>query len=220
MQPYPIKYKTLSEPVHGLITEKGSKFIAYALPVMDIVAVKKEIETIKEEHPKARHWCSAYRLGYEGETSHADDDGEPSGTAGRPILGQIDSYGLTNTLIVVVRYFGGVLLGTSGLIRAYKSSAREALEQALILEKDIEIRYRIVTLPESMYKILKIVKNRNYTTSDLVMDENCSLEVALPVVDLLSFFTELSQKIELIDRPINPERPDIRDCFITRLPAR
>lgn len=220
MQPCPIKYKTLSEPSHGIITEKGSKFIAYALPVMDIETAKKQIENTKQEHPKARHWCSAFRLGFAGETSHSDDDGEPSGTAGRPILGQIDSYGLTNTLIVVVRYFGGVLLGTSGLIRAYKSSAHAALEQALIIEKNIEINYRIVTSAESMYKLLKIVKNRNYTILDLKMDESCSLDIVLPVADLLRFFTELSQQIEMIDRPINPEKPDIRDCFITRLTTR
>jgi len=132
---------------------------------------------------------------------------------------------LRNAWVISIRIHNSSNAANGGNIAkiasvAIKSSAREALKNALILEKDIEIRYRIVTTPEPMYKILKIVKNRNYTTSGLEMDENCSLEVALPLVELASFFTELSQKIELIDRPINPERPDIRDCLITRLPAR
>ena len=136
-------YLTLEAPAEGLYREKGSKFLAYAYPVKDVQEVHEIIRHIKSRHPKARHYCYAYRLGTEGNIHRHNDDGEPSGTAGKPILGQIDSYHLTNTLVIVVRYFGGKLLGTSGLIRSYRECAQDAINQAKIIKKEIRLRWKV-----------------------------------------------------------------------------
>jgi uncharacterized YigZ family protein len=125
-------------PTEGEYKEKGSKFLAYAYFVSDEIEIKEKLDLLKKEHFKATHHCYAYRLGIDGKNYRANDDGEPSGTAGRPILGQIDSFGLTNVLIVVVRYYGGTKLGTSGLINAYREAARAALSNAEKIEKIIE----------------------------------------------------------------------------------
>ncbi len=137
-EPLPDSYLTISAPSTGEFKDRGSKFLAYAFPVTTAEEWQTNLEAIKKEHPKARHHCFAYRLGLNGNNFRANDDGEPSGTAGRPILGQIDSLGLVNVFVVVVRYFGGTLLGTSGLINAYKSSASAALDAANIIEKLVE----------------------------------------------------------------------------------
>ena len=131
-------YKTIESPTTGEYKEKGSKFIAYAYFVQTEADIKGYLDELKKEHFKARHHCYAWRLGLGKDSYRANDDGEPSGTAGRPILGQIDSFGLTNLLIVVVRYFGGTKLGTSGLITAYKTAAMDALQQATITERIVE----------------------------------------------------------------------------------
>ena len=141
----PIKdtYRTLLELSTGEFRDRGSKFLAYAYPVYSEEEWQEKLEEVRKAHPKARHHCYAYRLGLDGNNFRANDDGEPSGTAGRPILGQIDSFGLANVIIIVVRYFGGTLLGASGLITAYKSSAADALGKATIIEKTVEDIYRI-----------------------------------------------------------------------------
>lgn len=136
-------YHTLAQPSTGLFRDRGSKFLAFAYPINEEQEVHAHIETLKKLHPKARHYCYAYRIGLEGLRFRANDDGEPSGTAGRPILGQIDSFGLTNVAVIVVRYFGGTLLGASGLIQAYRAAAEDALQQAEIIEKQLEDRFRI-----------------------------------------------------------------------------
>src|SRR5690606_5641758 len=132
------KYKTIAKESTGLFRDRGSKFLAFAYPVRSPEDVKKRVLALKKEHPKAVHHCYAYRLGHENNEYRANDDGEPAGSAGRPILGQIDSDGLTNTLVVVVRYFGGTLLGIPGLINAYKTVTTEALEANEIVEHWIE----------------------------------------------------------------------------------
>lgn len=136
-------YKTIENQVLGEFKDRGSKFIAYAFPVMSEEAIQGFQDQVRKDHPKARHHCYAWRLGVDQNRYRANDDGEPSGTAGRPILGQIDSFGLTNVLIIVVRYFGGTLLGTSGLINAYRESAADALRQSVILEKIIKDAYEL-----------------------------------------------------------------------------
>ncbi|MAT53360.1 MAG: YigZ family protein [Saprospirales bacterium] len=136
-------FKTLAAPATGEFRDRGSKFIAYAYPLRSEEEWTARLEEVKKEHPKARHHCWAYRFGYQGESFRANDDGEPSGTAGRPILGQIDSFGLTNVFVVVVRYFGGTLLGTSGLINAYKSSTQDALQKAEIITKYVSKKFRV-----------------------------------------------------------------------------
>lgn len=131
-------YQTIAAPVTGEFKDRGSKFIAYAFPAATEPEWQEHLEEVRKLHPKARHHCFAFRLGTDGNQYRANDDGEPAGSAGRPILGQIDSFGLTNVLVVVVRYFGGTLLGVPGLIAAYKGSAQDALEKAAIVEKIVE----------------------------------------------------------------------------------
>ena len=164
-------YKTIASTSSGEFKDKGSKFIAYATPLLphsvrgdslegDFPAF---LEIIKKKHPKARHHCYAWRMGMDGNSYRANDDGEPNGTAGRPILGQIDSFGLTNVGVVVVRYFGGILLGTSGLIAAYKESTAEAFRQAEIIDKIIEdifeIKFEYDKMPDVMNALKRLTIN-------------------------------------------------------------
>lgn len=130
-------YKTIEAPSQGIFKDRGSKFLAYAYPFSNKDSLKEILQSLKKEHLKAVHFCFAYRLGQQGETFRANDDGEPSGSAGKPILGQIDSLGLTEVLVVVVRYFGGTLLGVPGLINAYKNATLLSLEAATQIEKPI-----------------------------------------------------------------------------------
>ena len=126
----PCTYRTLAEPGQAEFKDKGSRFIAFAYPVRTAAEVKSHVDALRQEHHKARHWCYAYRLGTDGLQFRANDDGEPAGSAGRPILGQIDSFGLTDVLVVVVRYFGGIKLGASGLVRAYTDAVAQTLDAA------------------------------------------------------------------------------------------
>ncbi|MCB9303717.1 MAG: YigZ family protein [Lewinellaceae bacterium] len=152
-------YRTLSGPSFGEFRDRGSKFLAYAFPAYTEEDCHTHLDSVRKEHPKARHHCYAYRLGLDGNNFRANDDGEPSGTAGRPILGQIDSFELANVIIIVVRYFGGTLLGTSGLINAYKLSAAEALEKAEIIEKVVEDIYRLTFTYVLMSKVMNAIKS-------------------------------------------------------------
>src|SRR3984893_9664994 len=131
-------YYTIEKTATTEFKDRGSKFIAYAYPVKSVDEFKETLHEIKKEHPKATHHCFAYRIGLDGNTHRVSDDGEPSGTAGRPILGQIDSRELVNVLVIVVRYFGGTLLGVPGLINAYKSAAALALQMAPLVQKQVE----------------------------------------------------------------------------------
>ncbi|MCB0616666.1 MAG: YigZ family protein, partial [Phaeodactylibacter sp.] len=136
-------YTTLAGPAYGEFRDRGSKFLAYAFPVYTEEEWQARLDEVRREHPKARHHCYGFRLGLDGNNFRANDDGEPGGTAGRPILGQIDSFGLANVIVIVVRYFGGTLLGTSGLINAYKESTADALNKAELIERTVEDIYRI-----------------------------------------------------------------------------
>ena len=156
-------FHSIAEPTIGEFKDRGSKFIAYATPLSTEADFAIFLEKIKKEHPKGRHHCFAWRLGLDGNRYRANDDGEPSGTAGRPILGQIDSFGLTNVGVVVVRYFGGTLLGTSGLIGAYRESTAEAFRQATIEERIIEdvfeIRFAYDKMPDVMNTLKRLSIN-------------------------------------------------------------
>lgn len=151
-------YQTIAAPSIGEFKEKGSKFIAYAYFVSDEIEIKEKLDLLKKEHFKATHHCYAYRLGTDGKNYRANDDGEPSGTAGRPILGQIDSFGLTNLLIVVVRYYGGTKLGTSGLINAYREAAKLALENSIKIEKIIESQIDFSVPYLKMNEVMQFLK--------------------------------------------------------------
>ncbi len=151
-------YKTLTDIAEGIYTEKRSKFIAIAIPVRTLDEIKEHLEVYQKKYYDARHVCYAYMLGHERKDFRANDNGEPSGTAGRPILGQINSNGLTDILIIVVRYFGGIKLGTSGLIVAYKAAAAEAIAAANIVEKTVDDDIIVAFEYPFMNDIMRIVK--------------------------------------------------------------
>lgn len=161
----------------GLYKEKGSKFLAFAFPVLSVEEVKEHLEALRKEYFDARHHCYAYILGQHKETYRANDDGEPSGTGGRPIHGQLLSADLTNTLVVVVRYFGGILLGASGLTNAYKTAARDALDHATIEEHTIDDTFCLHFEYPLMNDVMRILKEQGLkpTKQDFQMD--CCIEV-------------------------------------------
>ncbi|MCR4769331.1 MAG: YigZ family protein [Bacteroidaceae bacterium] len=172
-------YKTIKGNVEGTYSEKRSKFLAFAYHVTSIEEVKTYIAQIQKKYYDARHVCYAYMLGPTRENFRANDNGEPSGTAGKPILGQINSYELTDILIVIVRYFGGIKLGTSGLIVAYRQAAIEALENAEIIEKtvdeDIDIEYDF----EAMNKVMKIIKDLQPQIINQNYDNLCTMTLRI-----------------------------------------
>ncbi|HEU4717093.1 MAG TPA: YigZ family protein [Bacteroidia bacterium] len=152
-------YKTVSGPAEGIFKDRGSRFLGFIFPVADEDEVKEKIAALKKEHFGARHHCYAFRLGPARQHFRSNDDGEPSGTAGKPILGQIQSHDLTNVLIVVVRYFGGTLLGVSGLIAAYRGAAADAIAHADIIEKQVKEIYRLSFPYAAMNEVMKILKD-------------------------------------------------------------
>lgn len=170
-------YRTIKGPSEGLYKEKGSKFLAFAFPVRTLDEVKSHLERLRKEYFDARHHCYAYTIGPSKEAWRANDDGEPSGTGGRPIYGQLLSADLTDTLVVVVRYFGGILLGASGLANAYKTAARDAIEHAEIIEKTIDIRYRLHFEYALMNDVMRIIKEFNLTPLNQDFNLDCRLEV-------------------------------------------
>ncbi len=172
-------FNTIQQAAFGEFKDKGSKFLAYAGPLSIEVDFPLFLEKIKKEHPKARHHCFAWRLGLDQNRYRSNDDGEPSGTAGRPILGQIDSFGLTNVGVVVVRYFGGTLLGTSGLITAYREATKLALSEAVIIEKIVENNYQIDFNYDKMPDVMNAVKRLNINVLKQVFEEKGTLIVAI-----------------------------------------
>ena len=173
-------YLTIEKPSMAEFKDRGSKFIAYAYPIADINEFKEKLAAIKKEHPKATHHCFAYRIGLDGNNFRVSDDGEPSGSAGRPILGQIDSKQLTNVLIIVVRYFGGTLLGVPGLINAYKSATILALQVTPIVQKPVLVNYRMQFDYTQMNDVMKIVKQFDCVVLKQEMPLFCSLETGVP----------------------------------------
>jgi uncharacterized YigZ family protein len=173
-------YHTIEKPSIAEFKDRGSKFIAYAFPVADVAEFKQRLAELKKEHPKANHHCFAYRLGLDGNNFRVADDGEPSGSAGRPILGQIDSKKLTNTAIIVVRYFGGTLLGVPGLINAYKTTAALALESAAIIQKPVLVSYRLQFDYTLMNEVMKVVKQSDCVVLKQESQLFCLLEIGVP----------------------------------------
>ena len=172
-------YKTLAAPAEGLYKEKGSKFLAFAYPVRTLDEVKAHLEQLRKDYFDARHHCYAYILGPRKDYFRANDDGEPSGTGGRPIHGQLLSADLTDTLVVVVRYFGGILLGASGLANAYKTAARDAIDHATIVEKTIDMRYRLQFEYVTMNDVMRILKDFDLKPENQQFDMDCALEVSV-----------------------------------------
>lgn len=172
-------YKTISKPSQGIFSDKGSKFIAYTFPIKSEEEVKKLVAQIKTEHPKARHYCWALRLSPDRSIFKLNDDGEPSGTAGRPILNTLLSFDITNMLVIVVRYFGGTLLGVPGLINAYKSATIEALNASEITSKTLNDVYKLNFSYNQMNAVMKILKEENLHSNNQSFDNTCSLEIEI-----------------------------------------
>jgi uncharacterized YigZ family protein len=170
-------YKTIIGNSQGIYKEKGSRFVSVAIPVSDQEQIKPIIDKIRKEHHDAKHHCYAYMLGHERLIWRINDDGEPSGTGGKPILGQINSHGLTNLIIVVSRYFGGTLLGVSGLLNAYKSSAASALANATVTEKTVNEYYELTFPFSSLKDVMKVLKEENLGQSEQLFDLECRLKL-------------------------------------------
>ena len=177
-------YLTISSPSEALYKDKGSKFYAFAYPVQTVEQIKDILAEKRKEYYDARHVCYAYMLGYERNVFRANDDGEPSGTAGRPILGQINSSNLTDILIIVVRYFGGTLLGTSGLIQAYKTSAAEAIAAATIEERIVEKTFVSKFGYQDLNAVMRIMKDFDLAIVNQVQEMDCTLYFRIRLSDI------------------------------------
>jgi uncharacterized YigZ family protein len=188
-------YSTLAAPSQGIFRSKGSRFLAFAFPVHSEAEIRKHIEEIKKQYFDARHHCYAYKLGLKGDLYRANDDGEPSGTAGKPILGQIDSFGVTYVLVVVVRYFGGVLLGTGGLVEAYKEAAADALQQAEIITGLVYETCEITFPYERMNEVMRLIKDAGLNLIKMESGIHCVLEIKIRKRDRSLF----SGKLKLIE---------------------
>jgi len=196
-------YKTIetaSEEV--LYKEKNSKFFGYCFPIRSEEQVKEILEKIKKEHYSARHWCYAFQIGTEQIHYRANDDGEPSGSAGLPIYGQIQSFELTNILVIVVRYFGGIKLGVGGLVTAYKETAKMALENCDIIEKTIDIRYKIKFDYKHMNRVMRIIKEKNINIVGQKLELDCEIEIAVRKRDSEMIFTTFENLYEISITPI------------------
>jgi uncharacterized YigZ family protein len=168
-------YKTIEGIGEGIYKEKGSKFVAKVIAVESEEEIREQLEIVKKDHYQARHHCYAYQLGKDYASFRANDDGEPSGSAGKPIYNQILSKELTNTLVVVTRYFGGTKLGVSGLVTAYKTSTREALENVSIVEKKIEDFFEIIYAYEETNEVMKLISHQDINVISQVFDMKCTL---------------------------------------------
>jgi uncharacterized YigZ family protein len=172
-------YRTIQHPAEGIFRDRGSKFLAYAYPIQSEGEIKSIVTSLKSEHPKANHHCWAMRLTADRAVFKLNDDGEPSGTAGRPILNTLLSKDLTNILIVVVRYFGGTLLGVPGLINAYKMATEEALNNAVIIEKTVNDIYTISFEYLQMNDVMRLVKDADLLVITQQFDNNCNIQVSI-----------------------------------------
>ena len=185
-------YKTIQELSEGLYREKGSKFIAYAAPCSSETQAKELLETWRKSHHQARHVCYAYRLGPKGLIFRANDDGEPSNSAGIPILGQLQSFDITNVLVGVVRYFGGTKLGVGGLVQAYKSAARDAIENGVIIEKEVQKQIRLTFPMTQMPFVMHALKQLNVEIISRDFSEACEIQLALPIASSENLLSELA----------------------------
>lgn len=186
-------YFSIARESEALLKDRGSKFIARTYRVRDIDEVKQGIEACKTEHSSARHWCYAYRLGIDGEVYRSSDDGEPSHSAGDPILREIDSLDLTNTLVVVIRYFGGTKLGVGGLIQAYGGAAKLALEQSNVIQMEVMERLRVKFSYPDMNVVMRLVKKYDAKMLDHVFEHQCMLIAETPRSRFSEFATALKQ---------------------------
>jgi uncharacterized YigZ family protein len=195
-------YFTIEQSSVAEFKERASKFIAYAFPIADVKEFKLRLAQIKKEHPKATHHCFAYRLGLDGNTYRVSDDGEPAGSAGKPILGQIDSKKVTNVLIIVVRYFGGTQLGIPGLITAYKTVTAFALQTTAIVQKPVLVHFRLQFDYTQMNDIMKIIRQFDCLVEKQEMQLFCVMEIGVPKdrLDEVLFRLKELRGVEVIDK--------------------
>ncbi len=194
-------YTTIEQPAQAEFKDRGSKFLAFAFPAVNADDFKKHLQALKKEHPKAVHYCFAYRFGLDGNQFRVSDDGEPAGTAGKPILGQIDSKGLTDIVVIVVRYFGGTLLGVPGLINAYKTSASLVLQVVPLVQKPVLKKYSLQFDYTQMNDVMIMLRQLN---AMIIRQENSlftQLEVGVPVsrVEELLYRVKNFRNVEILD---------------------
>ena len=192
-------YRSISAPSEGLFKDNGSRFIALAYPVETLGQIRDILDSVKKEYHDARHHCFAYRIGLDGGVFRSSDDGEPSGSAGRQILGQIDSAGLSDILVVVVRYFGGIKLGIPGLIRAYRTSTADALANAATIEKIAGRNIRISFDYIEMNNVMKVLKDLNLPQSNQKYDNLCSMDVRVRLSQLDDFLNRIEKFLLSLD---------------------
>lgn len=195
-------YYTIETSATAEFKDRGSKFLAYSYPLKDVKDFKTYMQELKKEHPKAAHHCFAYKMGVDGNVFRSSDDGEPSGTAGKPIMGQIESKNLTNTLIIVVRYFGGSLLGVPGLINAYKTAASLVLQCTPVVQKAVEINYELQFNYTEMNDVMRIVKQFNCTVHKNEMQLFCILQIGIPKNQLNEVLSALTNIKNLEPNPM------------------
>lgn len=197
-------YKTIAEPSSEILfKEKNSKFFGYAFPVTSEEEVKNNLEILRKQHSGAGHFCYAFQLGTEKIQFRANDDGEPSNSAGMPIYGQIQSFGVTNILLVVVRFFGGTKLGVGGLISAYKTSAQLALEASHIIEKTINSHFVLTFDYKNMNKVMRAIKEKNLDIISQNMNESCEIEIATRKKNAEMIFDIFNSLFEISIKPKN-----------------
>ena len=190
-----MEFLTILKESQGIYKEKGSKFLSFAYPVRNEEDVKEKVDFLRKKYFDARHHCYAYRLGADGERYRASDDGEPAHTAGKPILGQLLARGVTNVLVVVVRYFGGILLGTGGLVQAYKQAAADALANAIIVTDAVTETYQITFDYRDMNRALKVVKDMKLQYYNLTGENNCTMTVKVRK----SQVCEMKKRLEAVE---------------------
>jgi uncharacterized YigZ family protein len=196
-------YKTIAVPSEEILfKEKNSKFFGYAFPVASEEEIKNHLDILRKQHYGAVHFCYAFQIGTDKIQYRANDDGEPSNTAGAPIYGQIQSFGVTNILVVVVRFFGGIKLGVGGLISAYRTSAQMALEASEIIEKTINTHYIISFDYKNMNKVMRVIKEKNLEIVSQTMNESCKIAIATrkknaeQIVDIFTNLFEIEIKLK------------------------
>ncbi|HMO31948.1 MAG TPA: YigZ family protein [Lacibacter sp.] len=198
----PFVFHTIGAESTATFQDRGSRFLAYAFPVSSVDEFKQRLKALKEEHPKAVHHCFAWRLGTDGNNYRVSDDGEPAGTAGRPILGQLDSRGLTNAAVVVIRYFGGTLLGVPGLIHAYKSAAALALQTTPIVQKQVEADYVLEFDYHRMNDVLVALRQFGCTVRSQEVQLFCHITAGIPRSRLTETLRRLDTIAGLHYRPL------------------
>jgi len=210
-------YQTIANRSEGEYKEKGSKFLAYAFPIDTLAAFEDCLEEVRSLHPKARHYCYAYRLGIDGAVYRANDDGEPSGTAGKPILGQLLSHEVSDTLIVVVRYFGGTKLGASGLIHAYKTAAHEALTHAEKVQKNLSDTFKLQFEYGEMGHVLNVIKSLHFTITEKVFEASPYVIIEIPKSLTSQSIVQLKAKLLQVSEEQVSDETKVSFCTIEKM---